>query len=405
MSVLTLPQSQATYHSLIDFEMHDRPIGLEQKLTLYVSSLLTDENVKRLKEFHTYVMSLPKTFNLQTAAYETQQILGKPLQDELRAGANTPTIMYYCGVNMLVISNPFKAYIVPDQYRDNRSPYGHKAFWRDHYEKSCFKKNLLINALYNLTYLLDSIDRLGDAWLLAQLLARINSNEYPCLDNASAALSTKLFNISISADNTMKYYPSVLQPKDPALLDTYNQITGYIQSQRNMFTSSALMLYLIMAADTEPYVSEVPQASVLVSSPGDNVLWQDKTEFLPTGCYAIIFRPMEFGIPALFAVSEHNTNVLLFPATPECYKFLCKLYSVKPYDGITPLQKYYKHLWETLFTPFLFSKIARVTYSKSTYSKGQMIFNKTASLTDYIPSLQHSDAPQYMVNEFEVPRS
>lgn len=409
MSVLTRPKTETRYHNMVRFHLTDDPELPEhpdQPLTLYISSLLSGENVSRIADFVRHINALPREINLQEEAYNAQQMLGSDLMAELRLGSLSPlTQTLNIFERMLRKENPFA--VIADRI-------GYKVLstmWyygfedrKNRRKEDCILHRLFINALYNLVYLYPRIGVLSEAWLFAILLARVNDNPDSCLENAQIAVSTMLY-------NACKYYnyswsggkPIIVPPTDKRLLGTLNQVRRDIREGYHDYQRPALMLHLILAPDTVPYEKPDIRSSVLIDIPtaGTN---QTRTKLLPSHCIPFQLGTTDFYVPILDAISAHCTHVMLLPATKECYHFLCALYKLKPYDGITPLPPYFQTFYQAMYQPDMFVINCLLRNPLAEYDSGKIIFNKQASLTDYIPELPSSDSPQFMVNEFEVPR-
>ena len=400
MSVLTLHDTKSGYFNMLTLGWRDMPDNRKADLTLYVSSLLTEENVSRMAELVDYVAQLTGSFNLQEAAYATQQILGADLQAELRLSSLSP-LFYLASYDTMLCygSNPFNEMIIPAAYQQGTSyP---KGFYSDKYRYDCLHRRLLVNAFYNLAYLLRTIKKLTYAWPLAMLAARITEHPDSCMENALTALSTILYRRA-EEPIVNRRMPLIYPPKDAALLDTYYQLSANTHVVGRTATDGDLMLHLIFASDTTQYVTNNIPTSVLLESATGRT--QSRTKLLPSTCQVLNLGNTGFGIPMLDALSAQGTHVFLLPATKECYRFLCTLYGIAPYDTITPLHKSDALIWKALFHPYMFSQVIELTNPLAEYKRGKTIHNKTAFLTDYIPDLPQTDSPQFMVNEFEVPR-
>lgn len=403
MSVLTMQNRPGGCYNRMVLYTDEAPENPTADLTLYVSSILTEDNVSRLKEFTDYLNGIGESLNLQEAVYHSQQVLGTDLLEELRVGAYSPLMRSLSASEcMLTNEDPFYMDIVPSHFRVFTRNY-FRGFTNQAIAKDCVKHRLFVSALYNLVYLLRYIKSLPEAWLLSLLLARVHDVPDSCLDNAKAAATGVLFDALTGDRHYWQRKPRVLPPVDRALMSTYYQLRDNIDYwDFSAYSRVPAMLHIILAAETTEFVKPDLPKSVLKEAPYGHE--QTVTPLLPRTCKTWPLGTTGFYIPILHAVSDHYTNVMLYPATKECYLFLCKLYGVTPCDGITPLSHQDMMMWEALFHPHMLASITPVTNYYSDYTTGKIIFNKTASLTDYIPGLEPSDSPRYKVNEFEVPR-
>lgn len=386
------------------FYANEPPENPKVELTLYVSSILTNDNIRRLKEFTDYLNDLGGSFNLQTVVYHCQQVLGPDLLKELRVGVYSPLMSKLSAdEKMLDHGDPFALDALPYHFRvqghSRCSGFRSLALGRD-----CILHRSFVSALYNFVYLLRFISNMSEAWILSLLLARVHDVPDSCLDNARAAVNGVVVNAMRRSENRWPLRPLILPPADNALLSTYYSINNANFWEFTSFHRASMMMYLILASDTSEYVPTELPANILEEYPlGYNT--QTRTKLLPKTCGAIHFGTTAFVIPMLSAISAHHTKVLLLPATKECYKFLCGVYGVKQYDGITPMPAKDMIIFESLYQPQMFAKLNPISYRSSDNRTGKAIFNRTASLTEYIPGLEQSDSPKYMVNEFEIPRS
>ncbi len=384
-------------------------------LNIYPSSLLTVDNIQRLSRCVLHFESLDfSIFTLQDNVHELHRILGADLLRELQRGLNLP--LYQLSDGHGRTANPFSTLVIPSALLRGYFPGTLRSIY-DEAEKDLATYLAFTSSLYNLAYLNQTIPLIEYNWLFAQLLARIPDQDVD-IAGALLGLVPDLYKRCTSytpGASTERHISYLERPRDPKLLATYNQISYELDTHCSTYNGETsadklmLLLFLISAPDTVPYadcpasVSTMP-VQRLVSYDSNHC--QAATKLLPSSCYALCLGTTGFHIPALNAISQYGTNVLLFPATRECYRFLCKLYGLKPCDGITPLPDSYAMLWGSLFSPFTFCQVLRQERIRNANSTpfAQHIFNGEHSLTEYIPGMEYSDAPQYRVNEFEVPK-
>lgn len=408
------------YFDPLQSNFYTRCVTPTGPVNIYPSSLLTADNIQRLCKCILHLATMDfSVFTLQNTVYQIHNILGEDLLRELKLGLNLPLYRMSEIANTSMVSvagNPFTNLVVPARlrrgyYSTHIHPLHHAT------ENDIALGKAFVSALYNLAYLNKTISLIEYSWLFAQLLARVPEQDVD-LGGASLCLVPDLYKRCTNYQPETSLFRKIShleRPRDPALLETYNQISYQMDTNCTTYNGETtvnklmMLVFILAAPSTVPYedcpepVSAMP---VQYLTDYDTTHTQSTTKLLPGSCFVLNLGTTGFGIPALSAVSQYGTNVLLFPATRECYVFLCKLYGIKPCDGITPLTGAYDMLWGSLFSPHTFIQVLRQVDIKNFYSTryGQYIFNDTHSLTEYIPGMEYSDAPQYRVNEFEVPK-
>lgn len=399
------------------FARFNTPTG---PVNIYPSSLLTDDNIQRLRKCILHLATMDfSVFTLQNTVYEIHKILGEDLLRELKLGLTLPLYRISERVYTSMVSvagNPFINLVVPPRIRHGYYSTDIHPLYRAT-ENDPALSMAFTSSLYNLAYLNQSISLIEYSWLFAQLLARVPEQDVD-LGGASLCLVPDLYKRCANYQPETSLFRKISyleRPRDPALLETYNQISYQMDTTCTTYNGETtvnklmLLVFILAAPSTVPY-DDCPEPGTTMPvqylTDYGTAYTQSVTKLLPGSCFALRLGTTGFGIPALSAVSQYGTHVLLFPATRECYAFLCKLYGIKPCDGITPLTGSYDMLWGSLFSPHTFIQVLRqegITNFDSTRC-AQYIFNDTHSLTEYIPGMEYSDAPQYRVNEFEVPK-
>ena len=388
-------------------------------VNIYPSSLLTMDNIQRLCKCILHLATMDfSVFTLQNTVYEIHKILGDDLLRELKLGLNLPLYRVSEQVNTSMVSvagNPFTNLVVPARLRRGYySTHIHPLYRAT--ENDIALGKAFVSALYNLAYLNKTISLIEYSWLFAQLLARVPEQDVD-LGGASLCLVPDLYKRCadyLPETSLLRKISHLERPRDPALLETYNQISYQMDTNCTTYNGETtvnklmMLVFILAAPSTIPY-EDCPEPDTAMPvqylTEYGSERTQSATKLLPGSCFVLDLGSTGFGIPAIHAVSQYGTNVLLFPATRECYLFLCKLYHVKPCDGITPLTGTSEMLWGTLFNPYIFSQVLDqaevVNPHASEYA--DYVFNGQHSLTDYISGMEYSDAPQYRVNELEVP--